>query len=122
MLTKIKCANDDCNDMFLPLHGNRKYCSPGCHLQHKKKRQNKIYRVIKIARKGLLNNYWLFCKLLTVKGVKKIPVESLQLEKFDQNGFYGSYKDENNNQWFRVEEYSFSFTSEDKSLFLNIKK
>ena len=116
----INCQG--CGEPFKPAHGNIKYHSSDCQYEHKKEKQKENNAILKALKKGFLANYKLFTKLLPESGTINIALFKLLKTGFDQDAFYGTKLDNNENQWHEVNEYIFQVTKVNDQPTLQIYK
>lgn len=112
MKVKRKCSF--CNSEFMPRHGNQLYCSAECHKNQKAETQYKLYGILKEFRKGFLNNFKLFEKLLPKAGRKILPLQEMNIYGFKHNCYYGAFTDSEKRTWYHVGHYSFNISEKEK--------
>ena len=103
-VTKI-CPS--CGESFIANHGNRIYCEDDCYDEFKKKKQKENNTLFKQFRAGFIANYKLFLELHPEPGEMNMPLLKLLKKGFDQEAYYGTFLDKENNEWHRVNEYAF---------------
>jgi len=117
---RIECSH--CGEVFFA-KGTRKYCKDiNCAIASKLETQKNNYSLISKLIKGYKANYKLFSIYLPEAGRTKINVDTALSQGFDQNAFYGIKKDNNNDQWFIVDEYAFIINTENWIRYLHIFK
>lgn len=97
-----------CQKKFAKGHGNQVYCGDYCRRHQKKATQNRLYGILKDFRSGFLKNYKLFEKILSKKGAIDATLYEMRLAGFNDNCFFGTMKDEEQKQWYKVANYRFN--------------
>jgi hypothetical protein len=114
-----------CSREFFATHGNREYCpETNCQKAKKAAVQKKYYEVYKAMLGGYVGNYRLFEDTLGNAQSKTIAFHEFEIAGFDQNGFYGSLKDEAQKEWYIVKDYVFHLFlhPSDNQAYITIKK
>ncbi len=120
MNTKSTCPF--CKNSFTKMHGNQIYCSTKCKNYQKASTQYKLYGILKEFRKGFLNNYKLFERLVPEHGINHFLLSDLLIHGFNSDCFYGRLNDSEKYEWYRVGPYTFTMTRNDKIVTVTIKK
>jgi len=123
LLTLTHCKH--CRREFAATHGNRDYCpNSNCQKAKKAATQKKYYRVGKDVLQGFVGNYRLFEDILRKADSKTVGFLDFQIQGFDQNGFYGSIKDETQKEWCLVKDFAFHVfhRTADNKTYVTIKR
>lgn len=96
-----------CNNYYIQAHGNQLYCNVECKNYKKSGSQYKLYGILKDYRKGFINNYKLFEKLLDKQNRKEFPLSHIDLIKFNPNAYFGKFITESKETLYSVGEFNF---------------
>jgi len=108
--------------VFNKHHGNQVYCSDDCKRNQKAATQYRLYGILKEFRKGFLNNYKLFEKLVPDTGNKKFTLWQLNGMGFQPNCYYGTFVNEKKETFYRIGEYSYQVINESQIQHIKIIK
>ena len=111
-----------CGKVFVA-KGTRKYCyGDVCKKAEKRNRQSIVDGLAAAIKKGLYANYKLFREVLPNVGEVRMEYDIALKKGFDDNAYYGTYKNPHNDIWRKVGEYHFTITHQDDNRFLHILK
>ncbi len=117
-----KCKLWECGKEFLPDHANLRYCSVNCKNEALRMRNKFGYDSIREFSKAAKKNLMLFELWLGEKTEHRIEYLTATAAGFDQHGFYGSYRREDEPEVCYLNEYEFFFHHSNNTDYLIIKK